>query len=47
MIINRPKKIHQEIEQLLLAFIKIDNIIVDPFSGSGTTVVVAEQLQRL
>ena len=35
------------LRKLVLASSKVGDVILDPFSGSGTTLVVAEQLQRL
>lgn len=34
------------LRKLILASSKIGDVVLDPFSGSGTTLVVAEQLQR-
>lgn len=41
------QKPEELLRKLILASSKIGDIIVDPFSGSGTTIVVAEQLHRL
>ena len=41
------QKPEELLRKLILASSNIDDIIVDPFSGSGTTLVVAEQLKRL
>ena len=41
------QKPEELLRKLVLASSKVGDIIVDPFSGSGTTLVVAEQLQRL
>lgn len=41
------QKPEELLRKLILASSKVGDIIVDPFSGSGTTLVVAEQLQRL
>lgn len=41
------QKPEELLRKLILASSKIGDIIVDPFSGSGTSLVVAEQLQRL
>lgn len=41
------QKPEELLRKLVLASSKIGDVILDPFSGSGTTLVVAEQLQRL
>ncbi len=41
------QKPEELLRKLVLASSKVGDIIVDPFSGSGTTLVIAEQLQRL
>ena len=41
------QKPEELLRKLILASSKIGDIVLDPFSGSGTTLVVAEQLQRL
>ena len=41
------QKPEELLRKLVLASSKVGDIILDPFSGSGTTLVVAEQLQRL
>ena len=41
------QKPEELLRKLLLASSKVGDVILDPFSGSGTTLVVAEQLQRL
>lgn len=41
------QKPEELLRKLVLASSKIGDIVLDPFSGSGTTLVVAEQLQRL
>ena len=40
------QKPEELLRKLILASSKIDDIVIDPFSGSGTTLVVAEQLKR-
>ncbi len=41
------QKPEELLRKLVLASSKVGDVILDPFSGSGTTLVVAEQLQRL
>lgn len=41
------QKPEELMRKLILASSNIDDVIVDPFSGSGTSLVVAEQLKRL
>lgn len=41
------QKPEELLRKLILSSSKIGDIVLDPFSGSGTTLVVAEQLQRL
>lgn len=41
------QKPEELLRKLILASSKVGDIVVDPFSGSGTSLVVAEQLQRL
>ena len=41
------QKPEELLRKLILAGSKTGDIIVDPFSGSGTTIVASEQLQRL
>lgn len=40
------QKPEELVRKLILASSKVGDVVLDPFSGSGTTVVVAEQLQR-
>lgn len=40
------QKPEELLRKLILASSKIGDVVLDPFSGSGTTLVVAEQLQR-
>jgi site-specific DNA-methyltransferase (adenine-specific) len=40
------QKPEELVRKFVLASSKIGDIVLDPFSGSGTTIVVAEQLQR-
>lgn len=40
------QKPEELLRKLVLASSKVNDIVLDPFSGSGTTVVTAEQLQR-
>ena len=40
------QKPEELLRKLVLASSKIGDVVLDPFSGSGTTLVVAEQLQR-
>ena len=40
------QKPEELVRKLVLAFSDIGDVVLDPFSGSGTSVVVAEQLQR-
>jgi site-specific DNA-methyltransferase (adenine-specific) len=40
------QKPEELVRKIVLASSKIGDVVLDPFSGSGTTVVVAEQLQR-
>ena len=40
------QKPEELLRKLVLASSEIGDVVLDPFSGSGTTVVVAEQLQR-
>ena len=41
------QKPEELLRKLVLASSKVGDVMLDPFSGSGTTLVVAEQLQRL
>lgn len=41
------QKPEELLRKLVLASSKVGDVVLDPFSGSGTTLVVAEQLQRL
>ncbi len=41
------QKPEELLRKLILASSRAGDVILDPFSGSGTTLVVAEQLQRL
>lgn len=41
------QKPEELLRKLILASSQVGDIVLDPFSGSGTTLVVAEQLQRL
>lgn len=41
------QKPEELLRKLILASSQIGDVVVDPFSGSGTTLVVAEQLQRM
>lgn len=41
------QKPEELLRKLILASSKIGDVVLDPFSGSGTTLVVAEQLQRM
>lgn len=41
------QKPEELLRKLILASSKVGDIVLDPFSGSGTTLVVAEQLQRM
>ena len=40
------QKPEELLRKLILASSKIGDVVLDPFFGSGTTLVVAEQLQR-
>lgn len=40
------QKPEELVRKFVLASSKIGDVVLDPFSGSGTTIVVAEQLQR-
>ena len=41
------QKPEELIRKLVLASSNVGDVIIDPFLGSGTTVVVAEQLKRI
>ena len=41
------QKPEELLRKLILASSEVGDVVLDPFSGSGTTLVVAEQLQRL